>query len=332
LKIERIDEKKVFEDLSKIILEGSSLCNYVWTVLSLMDAELQIRFGKFYIENNKLNPQDAQIFLEKWSVQGNISVETMKKILETSGTYTQEFEKKAEEFATNWRKKNDFMKAAKLMMQKSYGATNQAMEKLEPLNVLKFLGQVWSVGTIGLNLMTAMFYGGKLNDFDFILKQMMNPYVGVSTAILVGTSGVASGAPEEERKTAERVKAKQELKILTSKRNLEVFLTSNDFEGSKKFWEFLQDVRQKFGDEKTPFPENAMTKETFISWLKLKYSKANAQEKDKIIKVIAGLSDNGIADDQKITDEDLYRLSLPFSTFQIGGSRAQETYNNALKA
>ncbi len=334
LKTKKIEKSKAFDTLSKTIFGKSDLSSYAWTALSFMSEDLQIEFGKFYIENNKLNPLASQGFLETWSVQGNISVETMRKILENSKVDTKEFEKKVQEYARNWKAKNDFVKSAVDMAKQSYGATNQATDMMTPTGILTFMGKLWSVGTIGINLATAAFYGGKINNLGFITKSLAeNPWfitgAGTLAAIkakeAVGSVGEALKSKDE--KEAQSTKsAKRELKYLIAG-NLEVeaFLKSKGtYDGSKKFFDYLQYVRREKGSEDMPFPEKEMTKKAFSNWMKTAVVEAKGSEQSVFANVITSLNK------AKITDAEFYRLAAPFDKLGIGGMAAEKNYLKAI--
>ncbi len=333
LKIEKIDKVKVFDTLSKIIFGKSDLSAYAWTVLSFMDENSQIEFGKFYIEKNKLSPVDAQKFLDTWSVQGNISIETMRKILANSKIDTKAFEQKAQEYARNWKAKNDFVEKAKQMAEVSYGATNQATDMMTPTGVLTFMANVWSVGTIALNVGTTVFYGGKINNPEFIIGSLAeNPWfitgIGTLAAIKATEKGGIGSAlrSKEEVQNQEEASAKKEFKYLVAGNlELEAFLKSgNTYEGSRKFFDYLQYVRREKGSEDMPFPEKEMTKSAFLKWLSSNFAKANSAEQDKILIVMKALQKN------KISDKEFYRLAVPFDKLAIGGIEAEKNYLKAL--
>ncbi|MDP2643196.1 MAG: hypothetical protein Q8P62_05125 [Candidatus Peregrinibacteria bacterium] len=336
LNVKKVDEVKVFDTLSKIISTQSEVFPYAWTALSFMNEKLQIKFGKYYIENNKLSAEDALKFLDTWSVQGSISLETMKKILEDSKIDTKELEAKAQEYATNWKIKNDLRDAADTMRGSSYGAVNQAGEMLSPSGVLTFAAKTWAIGAIGMNLAVSTFYGGKINDIAYITKSMAtNPYAlagaGVLAALkakeLAGSVSEAMKTPAE-RKTEEENSAKKELKIMIANLELRAFLEGNeesrDYNGSRYYFDFLQYVRTELGNEEMPFPERVMTKNAFLKWLGSRLPKVDEKERKVITKVMESLKK------AKISNEELFRLAVPFDKLAIGGIETKKNYLKAI--
>lgn len=335
LGVKKVEKTKMFDSLSKIISEKSDLSPYVWTALSFMDEKSQIEFGEYYMKNVKPEP-DARKFLETWNVQGTISVETMRKILENLKVDTKEFEQKAKEYARNWGAKKDFTAQAEILSRSSYGATNQATDMLTPTGILTFAAKAWAVGTIGLNLATSTFYGGTINNPVFIMESLAkNPWFIAGAGTLAafkakesaGSVGDALKSPAE-REVEARKSAKKEFQLVVSSNiELEAFLKSEKtYEGSKKFYDYLRYVVKEKGNEETPFPEKEMTKKAFLTWLKSQLEKETApEEKSKIEKTITALQE---AD---ISDTELFRLATPFDKFGIGGSSAEQNYNKAME-
>ncbi|PIZ75637.1 hypothetical protein COY05_03575 [Candidatus Peregrinibacteria bacterium CG_4_10_14_0_2_um_filter_38_24] len=342
LNVKKVDESKVFDTLSKIISTKSELFPYAWTALSFMNEKLQIKFGKYYIEKNKLNSEDALKFLETWSVQGNISLQAMRKILEDSKINTKELEVKAQEYARNWQVKNDLRDAADTMAGSSYGAVNQAGQMLSPSGILTFAAKTWAIGAIGMNLAVSTFYGGKINSIPHIMKAMAtNPYVltgaGVLAAFkakeLAGSVSEAVKSPEQ-RATEEEKAAKGKFNLLIGGNpDLKDFFEGKEgpkrnYLASKYYFDFLQYVHKEFGKEDMPFPERVMTKGAFLAWLESRLPKVEEKEKKEITKVITSLKSLNISEDR--LNYYIYNLAVPFDKLAIGGIETEKNYLKAL--
>lgn len=335
LNSKKVDKIKAFDSLSKIIFGKAELSSYAWTVLSFMNEKLQVEFGKFYIEKNKLNPADAQKFLETWNIQGNISLETMRTILENSRLPidTTGFEAKAQEYARNWKAKNDFTQSAIDMAKKSYGATNQATDMMTPTGVFTFLGKVWGWGAIGLNTAVATFYGGKINNPEFIVKSLLqNPWflagAGTVAAIKakeeVGSVGEALKS-KEERQAEEKLAAKKELKYLVAENlEIEAFVKGGDYAGAQKFYDYLTYVRSKKENKEEPLNEKDVTKVEFLKWIRSSLAKATPANQDKLMDAQTA------AQKAKITDEQFYKLAGLVEKLGIGGLAAENNYIKAI--
>jgi len=334
LRTKNVDKTKAFNTLSKIIFGKSELSSYAWTALSFMSEDLQAEFGKFYIKENKLNPQDSLRFVEQWNVKGNLSLGMMRKVLEDQKATQFALEIKAQEYAKNWKAKNEFTQSAIDMAKKSYGATNAFTDAATPTGILTFLGKIWCVGEMGLNAITTVFYGGKLNSPAFIVESLAkNPWFLSGAAGLgaikakesVGSVSEALKSPEE-RRAEETAAAKKELKYLVADNlGIEAFMKSGgSYAGAQEFYHYLTYVHGKKENKMEPLTEKDITQKEFLKWIRSSMAKATPENQDKMLEAQTALQK------AKMTDEQFFKLVSPVEKLGIGGLAAGKNYLKAI--